>query len=256
MRVVLFPSDTMASVDGQVVFGVDYTGIDPTIHAVQWYDTVGSVEYIADPITGAKPQNLTITSLTEFSTYISQAEEMIYAMNNPLVVYAQYTGVVVDGSTYQVGDEILITTPNPSVPPGTTTIAPPAAPPSADPELELTSLFWDGSSFQYLYVDPTISLAEGQTAGLARMYEIAAYHINAAINASGVTYSPYEVAYSLANAASSSPVTQPADSPDAAAISAEIADIQQSRAACSASIISAISVSQINNLLQAFYTNP
>lgn len=45
MRVTIVPADNIVTIDGNGINGVDLSFIDPTIHAVQWYGTTGSVEY-------------------------------------------------------------------------------------------------------------------------------------------------------------------------------------------------------------------
>lgn len=45
MRVTIVPIDNIVTIDGIVIEGVDLSFIDPSIHAVQWYGTSGSVEY-------------------------------------------------------------------------------------------------------------------------------------------------------------------------------------------------------------------
>jgi len=43
-RITIVPSDGIMIVDG-VARDIDMTGIDPTIHAVQWQGTRGEIEY-------------------------------------------------------------------------------------------------------------------------------------------------------------------------------------------------------------------
>ena len=45
MRVTIVPIDKIVNIDGTVISGVDLSFIDPSVHAVQWYGTTGSVEY-------------------------------------------------------------------------------------------------------------------------------------------------------------------------------------------------------------------
>lgn len=45
MRVAIVPIDNTVTIDGIVINGVDLSFIDPAVHAVQWYGTIGSVEY-------------------------------------------------------------------------------------------------------------------------------------------------------------------------------------------------------------------
>lgn len=45
MKVTIVPIDNIVTIDGDVINGVDLSFIDPSIHAVQWHGTTGSVEY-------------------------------------------------------------------------------------------------------------------------------------------------------------------------------------------------------------------
>lgn len=45
MKVTIVPIDKIVIIDGTTISGVDLSFIDPSVHAVQWYGTTGSVEY-------------------------------------------------------------------------------------------------------------------------------------------------------------------------------------------------------------------
>lgn len=47
MRLIIIPSDKFISIDGQGLLDIeqDLSWIPPDVHAVQWYDTWGEVEY-------------------------------------------------------------------------------------------------------------------------------------------------------------------------------------------------------------------
>ena len=45
MRVSIIPRDGVVSIDGEAYSGIDLSSMDPTIHAVQWYDTAGEIEW-------------------------------------------------------------------------------------------------------------------------------------------------------------------------------------------------------------------
>lgn len=68
MRLTIIPSDGMVYVEGVALF-VDCSGIDRTVHAVQWYGTAGEIEYLADPVTGKRKGNLKITALDATHTH-------------------------------------------------------------------------------------------------------------------------------------------------------------------------------------------
>ena len=122
----LVPSDSLLLIDGVAAFGVDYTGIDPTIHAIQWYNTTGWIEFIGNPVTQTKPQNQSITSITPYQSYITNAEGIIDAANNPVTFYALADGTIYNGVTYNEGQALVINTyPLPTTPPtGFTDVAP------------------------------------------------------------------------------------------------------------------------------------
>lgn len=56
-RITLVPSDGVVIVDGDVQNGIDFSDMDPMIHAVQWYDTIGEIEYTTAVETGKKKPN-------------------------------------------------------------------------------------------------------------------------------------------------------------------------------------------------------
>jgi len=70
MRVTILPDDNSVSVDGEGHSGLDLSFIDPTIHAVQWYDTYGEIER-KDPTTKRMTGNEEITSFDEFQPAIA-----------------------------------------------------------------------------------------------------------------------------------------------------------------------------------------
>lgn len=97
MRAAIIPSDRVVVIDGQAYSNIDMSSIDPAIHAVQWYDTWGEVEFVSQFIpahkeTGAedpenpgtyfaidvpaqtvKPTNQIIDSLEPYQTVIALA---------------------------------------------------------------------------------------------------------------------------------------------------------------------------------------
>lgn len=64
MRVTIIPADRMVMVDGEVRAPLAFV-IDPAIHAVQWYDDRGEVEFVATSA-GGKPPNAGITDMAPF----------------------------------------------------------------------------------------------------------------------------------------------------------------------------------------------
>lgn len=68
MRLTLIRTDGFISIDG-VGYNVDLSTIDQTIHALQWYEDQGEIEY-ADS-RGRIVENVEITSLDDFQYVIS-----------------------------------------------------------------------------------------------------------------------------------------------------------------------------------------
>ena len=156
-RITLFPVDGNASVDNNLAQNVDFTGIDPTIHCVQWYDTFGWVEYVSDLQTGAKPPNQDITSIAPYQTYVNNAQVIINAYLNPLVVYSTEDGLVYGDLTYTLGGEIVIDTPN-TLPPAQSTNEVPGTPE------DFQQLWWYAAQDTWVIspVNPTSSLSAAQ----------------------------------------------------------------------------------------------
>lgn len=68
MRLTIIRTDGFIAIDG-IGYRVDLTSIDHRIHAVQWYDDRGEIEY-ADS-RGRIVENVEITSLDDFQHVIS-----------------------------------------------------------------------------------------------------------------------------------------------------------------------------------------
>jgi hypothetical protein len=75
-RITIIPIDKIAIIDGVAKQPLDYV-IDPTIHAIQWYDTWGEIEYISTR--EGKRQN-------EQFDDISQFQNVIDSWNNHIVL--------------------------------------------------------------------------------------------------------------------------------------------------------------------------
>ena len=70
MKFTIVPEDNAVTVNGEGYGGLDLSFIDPTIHAVQWYDTYGEIER-KDPLTKRMTGNEEITSFDEFQLAIA-----------------------------------------------------------------------------------------------------------------------------------------------------------------------------------------
>jgi len=152
-RITLFPLDGDASINGKLAQNVDFSGIDPTIHCVQWYDTSGWVEYDADLVTGSKPPNLEISSIAPYQAYVNSAQVIIDAYLNPLIVYSTQNDLLFGDVTYTLGDKIAIYTPNPQPPAQSTDEDPPT------PQ-DFQQLFWyvDELTWVVSPFDPSLTL--------------------------------------------------------------------------------------------------
>jgi hypothetical protein len=172
-RITLFPKTGSAQIDGNLATGVSYTGINPTIHCVQWYDTVGSVEYVDDPITGAKPPNQTIDSIAPYMVYVVAAETIIDAYLNPQVFYSTASEVIYQGLSYGLGDEIVISTPD-TLPPAQSTNEQPPNP------QDFQQLWWYNSEDTWVVspIDPSLSLSNAKFELTVKVQESAAFQAN------------------------------------------------------------------------------
>lgn len=147
---ILIPSDESCVVDNQTAFGVDYSGIDPLIHAVSWYDVEGTIEYVGNPITGAKPNNTIISDITPFLSYILQAQNIINAADNPQYFYATSNESVFDGETFSLGEPLVygLYPPLPGPPPGFTE-TPSITASGEGVYLQWTGTNWVAAAFPY-----------------------------------------------------------------------------------------------------------
>jgi hypothetical protein len=64
MRVTIIPVDGFVSVDGEECNGLDLSATPAGVHAVQWYDTEGEVEYV--DARGRAIRNELITDLAPY----------------------------------------------------------------------------------------------------------------------------------------------------------------------------------------------
>ena len=64
----IIPSDSVVSIDGSVK-QVDLSAMDPTIHAVQWYESWGEIEH-KNPATGRMTGNEEFTDVARFQSVI------------------------------------------------------------------------------------------------------------------------------------------------------------------------------------------
>lgn len=72
MRITIVADDNLVIVDGVSAYGVDLSGLDPTVHAVQWDGARGDIEYRADPDTGDRKMNFCIVDETPYLVYVER----------------------------------------------------------------------------------------------------------------------------------------------------------------------------------------
>jgi hypothetical protein len=89
MRVVIVAEDNRVSVEGQSEI-VDVSTLDEDIHVVQWYGTVGEVEYKHDYIANTKAPNVRIT---DFTPYQKHVDAWMIEAQKPLPVVVAKTPV-------------------------------------------------------------------------------------------------------------------------------------------------------------------
>jgi hypothetical protein len=72
MRLTIVVDDKNVGVDGVFYNVSNFPQIEETIHAVQWYDNYGEVEYKTRFESGAlvKPANLLITDVTPYQAFV------------------------------------------------------------------------------------------------------------------------------------------------------------------------------------------
>ena len=82
MRLTIIPIDGAVYKNEISFSGLDLSFIPANIHALQWYETEGEIEFINNP-DKTKPQNQTITSLPEWAllalTKWEEAKEVLEA---------------------------------------------------------------------------------------------------------------------------------------------------------------------------------
>lgn len=152
----MVPVDGTVVIDGYVAFGVNFTGIDPSIHAITWYDVFGELEFVYDPLTKVKPPNQDITSLAPYQSYVNQAQEIIYAAMNPQVYYSTINGLAgPNGEELDLGQMLVVDTPNTPQPGNTTTVAPPACDVFQD-------LYYYGGAWVCSSFNPSLPLSQAK----------------------------------------------------------------------------------------------
>jgi hypothetical protein len=94
MRVTIVPIDSKVVVEGQLEI-VDCSSIAENIHAVQWYGTVGEVEFKHDYIENTRKPN---DRITDFSPYQKFVDAWEVEARKPLPVTVPVTEQVTHAS--------------------------------------------------------------------------------------------------------------------------------------------------------------
>ncbi len=71
MRVTILVDDSNVYVEEQAI-KVDLTGLDEEIHAVQWYGTVGEIEYKHDHIENSKKPNERFSDFSPYQVFVDR----------------------------------------------------------------------------------------------------------------------------------------------------------------------------------------
>jgi hypothetical protein len=133
-RVTIIPVDGSVGISpyptskvSNAATGIDMTGVDPTIQAIQFtYNETttniddpgaGYIDFTQD--SGATRES--IISVSEWHDQIAEAQAKIKAFNNP-VTYWFFKDTNVDGIDYTIGDSYIVNVPNIPQPPNTTTV--------------------------------------------------------------------------------------------------------------------------------------
>jgi hypothetical protein len=69
MRVTIIAEDNRVNVEGQSET-VDLSTLDEDIHVVQWYGTVGEVEYKQDYVNNTRKMNEAITDFAPYQKFV------------------------------------------------------------------------------------------------------------------------------------------------------------------------------------------
>lgn len=75
MRLTIVPDDNKVKIDGIVAFNVSMDGVNPLIHAVQWYGSHGEIEW--KPSDTEPQRNETIDSIDAFAFLVTRHAEVI-----------------------------------------------------------------------------------------------------------------------------------------------------------------------------------
>ena len=144
----IVPEDGVVTIDGTTAFDVDMAGIPVTVHSIRWNGirSSGVIDYKADPETGELPAPGSFTNPDAYSAQTSEAEDIIYASENPVTYY--YNSTL---SGYKLGVPVVVSTVGWPQPPYTTTLVAPSVPVGQ-------TLWWYSNAWVVASFDPSLSL--------------------------------------------------------------------------------------------------
>jgi hypothetical protein len=79
MRITVIPSDRWIRRDNDAANLPDWSFDDAAIHAIQWYDTEGEIEYAGRP----KPSNEVFTDVARLEPYLAALDTYLAAEVTP-----------------------------------------------------------------------------------------------------------------------------------------------------------------------------
>lgn len=82
MRLIIIRADAFCSIDGVGYSDLSMSSVPVDVHAVQWFDTEGWVEFTED-LSGYKKPNEPITSLDAYQQVISEWQTADYNAKHP-----------------------------------------------------------------------------------------------------------------------------------------------------------------------------
>ena len=71
MRVTIVNPDGVVLVGG-IARKVDLTGLSSAVHAVQWYDTIGEIEFEYDFVANTKAPNVRFTDFSPYQVFVNR----------------------------------------------------------------------------------------------------------------------------------------------------------------------------------------
>ena len=178
----IFPGNQTVVIDNSTAVGVDMAGIPLDVNAIVWNGIAGTgeIQYKIDPLTGILPNPTPYSDPNDYEAQITEAEEIIYAFNNPVIYYFTESTLYL-GRTFELATPFVQTAVGWPAPPNTTTLTP-----------TLTgvgqNLYWYNNAWVTSSFDPNLTLAAAKTSLIQSVIQDGA----AAVNAELGLYSPVQ----------------------------------------------------------------